>query len=138
MMTHQTLDIIDSRDVIDRIEELEAELYDLEAALNKNDPDTDEEEKELALWKEENAEELEALQKLAEEAGDSPDWIHGEILILESYFVDYCEELCREIGEIHNLPWYIADHIDWEGVARELKQDYMEVDFDGQNYLIRA
>ena len=35
-------------------------------------------------------------------------------------------------------PWYINDHIDWEGVAEEIKADYSEVDYDGEAYFIRC
>jgi hypothetical protein len=72
-------------------------------------------------------------------ASGSPDWTYGETLIRESYFTEYAEELCKEIGEIpKELPWYIANHIDWDGIADELKADYTEVDFDGVSYFIRA
>lgn len=116
-------DIIDSRDIIDRIEELEAEIDEAEA-----DQELEDEKEELA-----------ALKDLEKEVSSSPDWSYGEVLIHEGYFTDYCEELCKEIGDIPGkLPWYIENHIDWEGVAREIKQDYIEVDFDGISYYIRA
>ena len=119
-------DVIDSRDVIARIEELESEMEDLEG-------------QELENWKEDYQDELDSLKALAEEAEGSPDWEYGETLIRDSYFTEYAEELCKDIGEIpKELPWYIANHIDWDGVASELKQDYMSVDFDGVEYWIRA
>ena len=119
-------DVIDSRDVIARIEELESEMEDLEG-------------QELENWKEDYQDELDSLKALAEEAEGSPDWEYGETLIRDSYFTEYAEELCKDIGEIpKELPWYIANHIDWDGVASELKQDYMSVDFDSVEYWIRA
>ena len=119
-------DVVDSRDVIARIEELESEMEDLEG-------------QELENWKEDYQDELDSLKALAEEAEGSPDWEYGETLIRDSYFTEYAEELCKDIGEIpKELPWYIANHIDWDGVASELKQDYMSVDFDGVEYWIRA
>jgi len=134
-----TLDIIDSRDVIERIEELESELEDLESEIDDTNIEIDQAKKDLEGWKELNLEELEALKKLEDEAEGSPDWSYGEQLISESYFTNYCQELCQDIGDIpKELPWYIADHIDWDGVAREIKMDYMEVDFDGVSYFIRA
>ena len=133
-------DTLDSRDIIERIEELESELEDLETTVEDVDNEyKTEAKKEIEDWQESNLDELEALKKLEDEAEGSPDWEYGEILIRESYFVEYCQELCQDIGEIpKDLPWYIANHIDWEGVAREIKQDYMEVDFNGISYFIRA
>jgi hypothetical protein len=47
--------------------------------------------------------------------------------------------LCKDIGAIpSDLPWHIANHIDWEGVAEETKQDYGTVEFDGQTFYIRS
>ena len=132
-------DTLDSRDVIERIEALESELEDLESEIDDTNIEIDQAKRDLADWKESNLNELEALKKLEDEASGSPDWIYGEILIRESYFAEYCEELCKDIGDIpKDLPWYIAGHIDWEGVAREIEMDYMEVDFDGVSYFIRA
>lgn len=111
-------DIIDSREVIARIDYL-----DIEPA-------------ELA----DNGEraELEALRKLAEEAESSPDWLYGETLIRDSYFTTYAQELAEDIGAVpseHSWPNYC---IDWEWAARELQVDYMDVEFNGVTYWIRA
>lgn len=116
-----TQDVIDSRDIIERIEELEG-------------ADT--------LEKEE-AEELAALQALRTQCEGYADWEHGETLIHETYFVTYIEEL---IDDCYSLPKEMKSgewpwrhmKIDFEAAAKEAKQDYAEVDFDGQAYLIRA
>jgi len=126
-----TENIVDSRDIIDRIEELSMDGAIERKIEYPNDPP---EPGDIEIL-----EEYEALKKLEDEAEGSPDWSYGEILIRESYFTEYCQELCQDIGDIpKDLPWYIAGHIDWEGVAREIKVDYMEVDFDGVSYFIRA
>lgn len=125
-------DVIDSRDVIARIEEIEADRDSFnedagnEAAAGKW---------EVAFP--EDAEELRALKALADEAEDyAPDWRHGEALIRESYFKKYCQELLEDCGDLpSNLPDYIV--IDWEATARNIKVDYTEVDFGGVPYLIR-
>lgn len=119
-----TDDTIDSRDVIERIEELET-------LGNDGDLDSDE------------AEELRQLRSLAEEAESSPDWQYGETLIHEKYFTTYTDELisdCYPIPkemESGEWPWRHMS-IDYESAAKELKQDYFEVDFGGETYLIRA
>ena len=70
-------DVIDSRDVIERIEELQAE-----SDLDEADRD-----------------ELEALVNLAEEAsGYAPDWEYGEALIRGTYFTQYAEQLADDRG----------------------------------------
>jgi hypothetical protein len=112
-MIDNTEDIIDSRDVIARIEELE------------DTEDTTE------------LEELESLKKIADDCEDSADWEYGEALIRRSYFADYVEEMLKDCGEIpKEIPWYVV--IDWEATARNIEQDYNTVDFDGVEYLIRA
>ena len=122
-----TEDVIDSRDVIARIEYLESVIEDCASDPDIDDDTSDEQE------------ELEALKALAEEGEGSTDWAYGEALINESYFTKYTEELCKDIGDIPSeLPWYIANHIDWDGVAEEIKLDYMEVSFAGATYYIRS
>lgn len=63
---------------------------------------------------------------------------HGVQLIEESYFTEYTKELCVDIGDIpSDLPDYIANNIDWDGVAGELKIDYSEIEYDGNTYYYR-
>jgi hypothetical protein len=148
-----TDDVIDSRDVIERIEELEGERQNLvdsldearEAARENTDEAFDEELKEatdaalteLEQWDEENKAELDALKALVEEAeGYSEDWRYGATLVRNSYFEDYARGLLEDIGDIpRNLPHYIV--IDWEETARNIQMDYTEVDFDGVSYWVR-
>lgn len=119
-------DVIDSRDVIGRIEYLESERDGLEGEA-------------LAEWNEsDEANELKALQALADEASGSPDWTYGKALIRDSYFEEYARELADDIGAVpDNLSWPCTC-IDWEQAAWELQMDYMSVDFDGITYWIRA
>jgi uncharacterized protein YPO0396 len=153
-------DIIDSRNVIERLEELEDErqaLVDaieeakqaLEAALLNPNLGEDESAKvhdnveaareALENWDDTTDEgaEYKALKALSDEAENCSDWNHGATLIRESYFVDYCEELCKDIGDLpRDMPDYLV--IDWEATARNIRVDYSEVDFDGVTYLIRS
>lgn len=148
-------DVIDSRDIIERMEELESERQDLVDTLdnlwtdiNAIEDDTSdirksliaaETDAETALrdWDNDSADELKALQALAQEGEDcAADWIHGTTLIRESYFTDYCEELVSDIGDMpRNIPSYIV--IDWEATAHNIRVDYTEIDFDGVTYLVR-
>ena len=116
--------VIDSRDIIERIEE----LTDLRDSW------------EGTPWEEsEEAEELTALESLAEEAeGYASDWKYGETLIRDSYFVDYAQELAEDVCEMpRGIKWPYTC-IDWDDAADELKQDYTTVDYDGVDYWIRS
>ena len=114
-------DVIDSRDVIQRIEEL-----------------TDIDPEEIGLDDEEK-EELVALEELAKEASDyAPDWEYGEALIRDSYFEEYAQQLAEDCGMVNEAATWPNNCIDWERAARELQHDYTAVDFDGVTYWIRS
>jgi molecular chaperone DnaK (HSP70) len=152
MKTHEisnTDDVIDSRDVIARIEELESEREDLQTALEDAlESTTDEAETvidqakvELGEWDDANSEELKTLKALADEAeGYASDWKHGEALIRDSHFEDYARELAEETGSLDSKissQWPYTC-IDWEKAARELQYDYTSVDFGGVEYWVRS
>jgi hypothetical protein len=151
-------DIIDSRDIIARIEYLQSEKEGLEdneseAREALEEAKATEDDKELAslqdaLQDAENAvvtwaesyecRELKALLALQDEAeGYSEDWRHGATLIRDSYFEDYARELAEDIGTIKEDADWPCNCIDWEQAADELKQDYTSVDFDGVEYWVR-
>lgn len=138
-----TEDVIDSRDVIARIEELkdqlEAEHESQETTLSFEYWIQDENNSQNS----DDVKEYRALVALADEAEDSPDWTHGEQLIRRSYFVDYTAQLiddCYEMPkDLNSGKWpYCHMKIDYEAAAEHLEQDYMSVDFDGVEYLIRC
>ena len=110
-----TEDVIDSRDVIGRIEFLEGcEVLD-----------------------DEEAAELEALRSLQDECQHVADWKYGETLVRDSYFEDYARELAEDIGAYDpNAGWPLGC-IDWEKAAEQLLIDYTSVEFDGETYWIR-
>ena len=106
-------DIIDSREVIERIAWLEL--------------DTDEDDQE----------ELTALLDLQEQAEGYSDWPHGATLIRDTYFESYAQELAEDIGALNDTDQWPNYCIDWERAARELQYDYTSVEFDGVTYWIR-
>lgn len=139
-------DIIDSRDIIERIEELRAEraalVADIEAAKEAGEELVAElaiAERALSDWDaSDDASELRALEALAEQCEGYGDWEYGEALIRRSYFRDYAEELAEDIGAVdRNASWPMR-HIDWDAAARDLEHDYTSVDFEGVEYLMRA
>jgi hypothetical protein len=96
--------------------------------------------KKWAEWDDEQ--EYNLLKKLLDDlrgnGGDEQwrgDW-YPITLIRDSYFVDYCEDLVSDIGDMpREIPSYIV--IDWEKTAENLLVDYSSVDFDGEDYWYR-
>jgi hypothetical protein len=145
-------DIIDSRDVDSRIEELEAErdaligtLDEAVAALDNAEGDADTESMEgerltakyaLDAW--DDGEELAALVAFRDEAaGYAPDWQYGCTLIRDSYFKDYAQELAYDIGAMPEGNAWPCNCIDWDQAARELQMDYTAVEYGGVTYWVR-
>ena len=119
-------DIIYSRDIIDRIDELETEYDDPGQAFLQGEPD------------DEIREEYRILTALREEAEPyAPDWRYGATLIRDDYFEEYAKQLAEDLGVAPVSDEWPASHIDWEAAADALKQDYVEVDYDGVTYWIR-
>jgi uncharacterized protein (UPF0335 family) len=159
-----TDNVIDSRDIIDRIEYLESEREPLTDAVDQaqeavNDLDGNdfdevstfeeaEQEAKDALkaayanvkdWDEsDEGQELAKLKAFAEEAeGYAEDWRHGATLIHEDYFEDYARDLAAEGDyDMKNEQWPYTC-IDWAKAAEELQQDYTSVDFGGETYWVR-
>lgn len=154
MSINNTDDTIDSRDIIARIEELRDERADLALAVAdagvafQGSTTTGatasafmwREKAKAALieWDETNAEELHALEALQSDAEQyAPDWQHGATLIRASFFKEYAQELADDIGAIDADATWPCNCIDWDEAARQLKQDYTEVEFDGVTYYVR-
>lgn len=159
-------DIIDSRDVIKRLAELESERSDLEdeateareafeekvgkpydeaSAEEIDEKDANDEEaaflaKQAAVteWDADNGDDLKALKSLDEQAsGYASDWRHGASLIRDSHFQRYAEQTAEDLGLIQRKVSWPYTCIDWEKAAYELQMDYTSVDYDGVTYWIR-
>lgn len=141
--------VIDSRDIIERIEFLEQELEDELDLVREDHPRMKEENLQKLLDKAEkeylessDGEELKSLRKVADQCDGYGDWEYGEPLIHDSYWQDYIKELiedCYMTAEMRKMmsswPWR---HLDLEAAAEEAKDDYMEVDFGGEVYWMRS
>ena len=146
-------DVIDSRDVIQRIAELESEIS---AVGDEENPIADETATCGECGKSWNnatnptpaarcpfeyvhAEiaELKTLQALASKAEGYSDWKYGATLIRDSYFEEYAQELAEDIGATDKEQRWPLNHIDWNAAAEELQGDYTSVEFDGVTYWIR-
>jgi len=151
-------DIIEGRDVSDRIDYLEGERNTLESAVIEaqealseaesawiagDEPEAcfdatefneavEEASQALKEWDEsEEAEELKKLKALYD------DISRDSTLIRESYFEDYAQQLADDLGYTSSKMQWPYTCIDWEKAARELQSDYSCVDFDGVTYYTR-
>jgi len=120
-----TADVIDVRDVIARVETLEDECDDT-SALN-----TPEARAELTALRA-------LLDELAGYGGDEEwrgDWYPSH-LIDDEYFVEYATDLVVDCGGVpRDMPHYIV--VDWERTARNIREDYSQIDVDGRPYWYR-
>ena len=118
------LDYIDSRDVEELMEELVDDVVEEECGDGS-----------IEEFVVENSFRLE-LEALRDEINSS-EWQYGLLLIRESEFTGYCEEMLKDCGDLpQDIPSYIA--IDWEKTAENLSVDYSEVEINGVTFLYRA
>lgn len=97
----------------------------------------------LAGLDDDETEELETLEGLLSDLkgyGGDEQWEgswYPVMLIRESYFQEYAQELADDIGAIPKDAGWPCTCIDWEQAARELRMDYSSVEYDGVTYLYR-
>lgn len=152
------LEYFDSRELIERLEELESERSDLESELEDRQEaheaavkagDTtaalaagEEVQKaadDINEWDDDNLDELELLREVNEQGeNEVSDWSHGETLIAEEHFTEYAMELAHDIGAVQIDERWPHNHIDWEAAANELLHDYTNIDIGGETYLVRC
>ena len=149
------MDVLDSRDLQKRLDELENELEELIEELEDAEEELDtyegEDEEDLgdlqeevslakdALkeWKDENQEELDEILAMKDEC--APKWKYSVSFIAEEDFEEYAQDLASDLygEEIRNASWPF-DCIDWEKAAASLRMDYSSIDYQGTTYLFRS
>jgi antirestriction protein len=147
--TSNSEDVLDSRDLIARVEEVEPELQDAYTGQGGN-----EERLSFEEWLEEvEADNSHTLQDAATEfraitafleqmkgyGGDEEwrgDW-YPVTLVRDSYFKEYAQELAEDVGAIPDDAAWPCTCIDWERAARELRMDYTAAEYDGVTYWFR-
>lgn len=137
-----TEDILDSRDIFARIEELETEKESMLEGVPASEYGNSDNEKWMDWEDSAEGQELNLLTSFMEEwkgnGGDEEwrgDW-YPVTLIRDSYWVEYVEELLEDIGDLpKDIPHYIV--IDWERTAHNIQQDYTSAEFDGVTYWAR-
>ena len=151
-----TTDMIDVREIIERIEDLEDDLLacfneqqEIEGdATETNDPDNGLFIEWLKVTTHDDAQELLKLKNIMDEmkgyGGDEQwrgDW-YPVTLIAESYFVEYIKDLIHDCydmpKEMHSGDWpYRHMTIDYDAAAKEAEADYMTIEIEGVDYFYR-
>lgn len=150
--------IIDTRDLLKRKEELEEFKSILEAAEEaliqhaENEPEEDESntksefeaiEKELesslkSATEDFGAAEEKELEEIEELENEISEFRHGATMIPERDFEEYARELAEELEAIPSDAQWPCTCIDWAQAASELEQNYSNVSFQGEYYLVRG
>lgn len=134
--------IFDTRDLIEYIEFETSEVIEEYTKLSGREADTideidicDELEREYDFT--ERLDDLQRVVDFAEELKDYGDYEYGEAVIHTDYFTEYTEDLLIVCGYIpKDMPSWIE--IDMKATAENVKADYMEADFNGETYYMRA
>ena len=136
-------DIIDVRDIIARIEELESERDAFETI---DYPVSEYHAMAWLAWSAVSPDEAEELDRLTEIMADirgyggdeqwRGDW-YPITLIDDVMFQTYAEDLADELGLVNDNPQWPYTCIDWEQAARELREDYTSVSVAGREYWYR-
>ena len=139
--------IIDSRDLIkEKVDLQEQILENFNEKFNKEvtdyyDIDSSVEESEkgsygdfIVFWKDEY-DKIEEIDDLEKEIGN--EFYFGVTLINEDYFEDFVKQDLENCGYIpKDFPIWIE--IDWKATARNVGQDYSEIEYQGNIYYYRA
>jgi hypothetical protein len=140
-------DVIDSRDIDERIEELRSDLDGTPFAdgdYSAQELKTIYEETPFAWQKvvEYDTDYVEELIAFLEfkENGESAtsEWSYGAMFINDTYFKEYAQDLADQIGVVDTNASWPANCIDWDQAADELKSDYTVMEVGGFTYLTRG
>ena len=95
------------------------------------------EDEDVQKWKEDNSDDFDHIEEIDELENGISDFSFGETLIPNDDFTEYCKDMvnCWDLG---NVPVFIKDNINWEGVALYLEVDYIDVTYQGKSYLVRS
>jgi len=142
-MLDLTADLIDTRDIVARIEEIELDNTDNEG-----------ETADYLTWSPDAQKEWTGLSQIIEEVGDEA--CDGVTLINDGYFAEYTREW---YADTWGAEWYQRNErtyreepvtwdmimsrlpfscINWEKVADEVYPDYSQLEIDGTTYLYQA
>ena len=139
------MNILDTRDLSKRREELKEEILDsfLEnfphyQEMTESFEDIRFEEEEIQSWKEDFEDELKEIEEIdtiENELGSEFDY--GVTLVDVDDWEEFVEQDLKDLDYIpKDFPSWIE--IDWEATANNVRQDYTEVEYQGNSYLGRS
>ncbi len=110
-------DRIDSRDVINRFEEL---------SYAADNDFIDEDEKV----------ELKSLAKLMLIGMDFDEWDYGMVLVHETDFVEFVKEFRQECDHelFDAMPDIYKANLDWSGIAEDMRSDFTVITWEGETF----
>ena len=139
--------MIDTRDLAEKRDELKEFLVDdFNLTFEKEIEDFDElteivdnsENEDVQEWRYDNSDDFEHIEEIDELEEEISEFIYGETLIPEDDFTEYCEDIVNDCYNLRDVPGFIKDNINLEGVASDLSADYNNVTYQGKSYLVRA
>lgn len=136
-------DVFDSRDILEKIDELKSEalilkneIFELLQKRKLTDILSTQYQKEILT------KEISILQNFKQDCENyTSAFESGTTIISWRYFDDYCEECAYEFGYISKSKNYsnpLYNCIDWRQWADFMRQDFAEVSCEGGNYFISS
>ena len=139
--------MIDTRDLAEKREELQTDLVNsfndyfdteledfgdlIEHIDNSDNEDVEE-------WRDDKVYDFEHIDEINELEDEISEFSFGETLIPNNDFTEYCKDMVEDCYNLKDVPDFIKDNINWEGVASDLGVDYSNVTYQGVSYLVRA
>ena len=139
--------MIDTRNLAEKREELQTnlvdsfneyfdtELEDFEDLISYIDNSED---KDVQEWKEDNSDDFDHIEEIDYVEDNVSEFSFGETLIPNDDFTEYCKDMVNDCYNLKDVPDFIKDNINWDGVASDLEVDYSNVAYQGVSYLVRA
>ena len=141
------MNILDTRDLAEKREELqtnlvnsfndyfETEIGDFDELIKHIDNSDNEDVEE---WRDDKVYDFEHIDEINELEDEITEFPFGETLIPNDDFTEYCEDMVNDCYNLKDVPDFIKDNINWDGVASDLEVDYSNVTYQGESYLVRA
>ena len=138
------MNILDTRDLAEKREELQTNLvnsfndyFETEIGnfdeLIKHIDNSDNED--VEEWRDDKVYDFEHIDEINELEDEITEFPFGETLIHEDDFTEYCKDMVEDY--LYNVPDFIKDNINWDGVASDLEVDYSSVTYQGESFLVR-
>lgn len=135
-------DIIDSRQIFDRIKELKLEGLELKNEISDKRKELNFDKIDSLIYQKKDIEnEIALLQDFCKECKNyTSEFEYGAAIISWHYFEDYCQEMAKDFGYLPNLDRHtfnpIHNFIDWKSWAEFQKMNYSEISCNGYNFFI--